>query len=119
QTSLITEIDDHVWMEACRQAAVWARQYPDERDRFVSVNVSGRELGHDNLAARLRAAIEYAALEPHLLVVELTETFLVHDDKAVARTLDEIRALGVRIALDDFGAGYSSLDYLRRLPIDI
>lgn len=119
QTSLITEIDDYVWMEVCRQAAVWARDYPDKADRFVSVNVSGRELGHANLAARLNTAIEHAALEPHRLVVELTETFLVGDDKAATRTLDDVRALGVRIALDDFGAGYSSLDYLRRLPIDI
>ncbi len=119
QTSLITEIDDCVWMHACRQAATWARRYPDEHDRFVSVNVTGRELGRANLAARLGAALEHGALEPHRLVVELTETFLVQDNDAAARTLDEVRALGVRIALDDFGAGYSSLDYLRRLPIDI
>ena len=119
QTSLITEIDDHVWMEACRQAAVWARQYPDERARFVSVNVSGRDLGRTNLAARLSAALEYAALDPYLLVVELTETFLVDDNEIAARTLEEVRGLGVKIALDDFGAGYASLDYLRRLPIDI
>jgi len=119
QTSLITEIDDYVWMEVCRQAAVWARDYPDNGDRFLSVNVSGRELRHANLAARLNTAIEHAALDPHRLVVELTETFLVSDDRAATRTLDDVRALGVRIALDDFGAGYSSLDYLRRLPIDI
>jgi EAL domain-containing protein (putative c-di-GMP-specific phosphodiesterase class I) len=119
QTSLITEIDDHVWMQACRQAATWSSRYPDEHARFVNVNVSGRDLGRTNLAARLNAAIEYAALDPHLLVVELTETFLVDDNEVAARTLEEVRTLGVRIALDDFGTGYASLDYLRRLPIDI
>ncbi len=119
QTSLITEIDDHVWRQACLQAAIWSTRYADEHERFVSVNVSGRDLARTNLAARLGAALERAALDPHLLVVELTETFLVDDNAAAARTLDEVRALGVRIALDDFGAGYASLDYLRRLPIDI
>ncbi len=119
QTSLITEIDDHVWRQACLQAAIWSTRYADEHERFVSVNVSGRDLARTNLAARLGVALERAALDPHLLVVELTETFLVDDNAAAARTLDEVRALGVRIALDDFGAGYASLDYLRRLPIDI
>ena len=68
---------------------------------------------------QVRAALDASGLEPHRLVLEITETVLMHDRDAAAATLWQLKGLGVRIAIDDFGTGYSSLAYLRRFPIDM
>ena len=70
-------------------------------------------------SSRSRAALDASGLEPHRLVLEITETVLMHDRDAAAATLWQLKGLGVRIAIDDFGTGYSSLAYLRRFPIDM
>ncbi len=116
QTSLILDIGDRVRRIACAQAAEWARRHDSG---FMGVNVSGRELALADLVDRLDVVLSETRLDPNRLVVEVTETYLVHDIERGVRVLDSIRALGARVALDDFGAGYSSLDYLRRFPIDI
>ena len=67
----------------------------------------------------MREALEASGLEPNRLVLEITETVLMHDRDAAAATLWQLKGLGVRIAIDDFGTGYSSLAYLRRFPIDM
>jgi EAL domain-containing protein (putative c-di-GMP-specific phosphodiesterase class I) len=118
-TSFIVDIDQHVRDVACLQAAAWNQRFPTTPRRFVSVNVSGRELRLADLAARIERTISLSSLEPSDLMIEVTETFLVEDLETGARRLREISDLGVLIALDDFGTGYSSLDHLRRLPIDI
>jgi EAL domain-containing protein (putative c-di-GMP-specific phosphodiesterase class I) len=84
----------------------------------LSVNVSGRQLDHDELVDDVRDALEEAALDPARLTIEITETQLMRDPDATARRLAALKALGVSVAVDDFGTGYSSLAYLRRFPID-
>jgi diguanylate cyclase (GGDEF)-like protein len=114
ETGSIVPLGCWVLREACAQATEWER-----RDIGVSVNVSLRQLGHANLLADVAAAIEDSGLDPGGLTLEITETFLVGQDEAALARLKELKSLGVRLALDDFGVGYSSLRYLTELPFDV
>lgn len=119
QTSFIVDIDEYVRYEACRQAAEWSHRFARVPARFMSVNVSGRELRLPDLAARILRTLDRVALDPKALMVEVTETFLVGDAKGSSHTLTELSEAGVLIALDDFGTAYSSLEYLSRFPVDV
>jgi diguanylate cyclase (GGDEF)-like protein len=119
ESGLITEIGALVLNDACFQAARWVAETPDHHDLLVTVNLSARQVGDDAIVDQVRAALDASGLEPHRLVLEITETVLMHDRDAAAATLWLLKGLGVRIAIDDFGTGYSSLAYLRRFPIDM
>src|SRR3954468_5554039 len=119
ESGLITEIGAIVLNDACHQAARWVAESPDHHDLLVTVNLSARQVGDDAIVEQVRAALDASGLEPHRLVLEITETVLMHDRDAAAATLWLLKGLGVRIAIDDFGTGYSSLAYLRRFPIDM
>ncbi|MGH9056127.1 MAG: EAL domain-containing protein [Acidimicrobiales bacterium] len=119
RTGLVTDIDDRVRHVACRQAVEWARRFPATPPRYVSVNVSGRELRLNDLTDRIAKSIEETGIQPSGLVLEITETFFVGDAHDTARQLNAVKDLGIKLALDDFGTGYSSLGYLRSFPIDI
>ena len=84
----------------------------------VSVNLSGRSLTHPALAERVSAALAAGGIDPGQLVLEVTETVTVDEASGVAEALAELRALGVRVAIDDFGRGYSALARLDQLPMD-
>ena len=114
-TGLIVPIGRWVLHEACRQVAEWRGH---GHELTLSVNVSGRQLDHDELVDDVRSAVEDAGIEPSLLTIEITETMLMRDPDATARRLAALKQLGIRVAVDDFGTGYSSLTYLRRFPID-
>ncbi|MCW2705660.1 MAG: hypothetical protein JWQ37_3655 [Blastococcus sp.] len=118
-SGLITEIGAIVLNDACHQAARWVAETPDHTDLLVTVNLSARQVGDDRIVEQVSAALAASGLEPHRLVLEITETVLMHDRDAAAATLWLLKGLGVRIAIDDFGTGYSSLAYLRRFPIDM
>jgi EAL domain-containing protein (putative c-di-GMP-specific phosphodiesterase class I) len=117
ETGLIVAVGRHVLQESCRQACGWQKR-PDGEGMAVHVNLSAVELKDPALADTVAAALESCGLEPHLLVMEITES-LVQDADASAVALEQLRDLGVRLALDDFGTGYSSLSYLRSMPLDI
>jgi len=116
ETKLIVDVGRWVIDEACRQAKEWRL---DERSMYVSVNVSARQLDGDHLTRDLRDALAQTGLAASALVIELTETAIMHDAQATARQLHSIKELGVGVAIDDFGTGYSSLAYLRQFPVDI
>jgi EAL domain-containing protein (putative c-di-GMP-specific phosphodiesterase class I) len=82
----------------------------------IAVNVSGWQLRHAGFVANVRAALESSGLDPRALLLELTETVLLKH--RVVGTLERVRELGVGLAVDDFGTGHSSLDYLARFPLD-
>jgi diguanylate cyclase (GGDEF)-like protein len=119
ESGLITEIGALVLNDACRQAARWVADSPEQEDLLVTVNLSARQVADDQIVDQVSAALADSGLEPRRLVLEITETVLMHDRDAAAATLWLLKGLGVRIAIDDFGTGYSSLAYLRRFPIDM
>jgi EAL domain-containing protein (putative c-di-GMP-specific phosphodiesterase class I) len=104
--------------EATRQLAAWKRERPDAAPGQVSVNVAGPQLHDPGFVGDVADAITRAGLLPGELVLEVTESSLIDDDGSEA-CLGELRALGTRLAIDDFGSGYSALNYLRRFPLDI
>jgi len=116
QTDLIVPIGEWVLREACRQTRAWQRQGFDPM--VVSVNLSSRQFGKQDLAGLVEQTTRELRLSPGCLGVELTETSIMHGEQQVGETLRALRALGVNVAMDDFGTGYSSLSSLRRLPID-
>jgi EAL domain-containing protein (putative c-di-GMP-specific phosphodiesterase class I) len=86
------------------------------QDAFVSVNLSAPELCSDTIVDSIRTALTSHGMPAQALRIELTETAVIANMQNVARTLDQLRALGVGIALDDFGTGYAGLEYLQQLP---
>lgn len=114
---LISEIDRIVLRQAAERLAAWQRE---GRELVLSVNVSARELHADGFAADVALTLERAGVDPSGLELEITENVLMRDYERTRRQLVALkeRAPGLRIAVDDFGSGYSSLNYLRQLPID-
>jgi EAL domain-containing protein (putative c-di-GMP-specific phosphodiesterase class I) len=116
ETELIIPIGRWVLMEACRRA-VELDPRPDGLE--IAVNVSAVQLRDPGLVDDVQRALDSAGLDPSRLILELTESSVISDLDAAAITLCELRTHGVRIALDDFGAGYASLQHLRAFPVDI
>ena len=85
----------------------------------MAVNISGRHLQQGNLVEDVRNALEISGLEPGSLVIELTEGTIMQNTEVNLERFRDLKTLGVRLAIDDFGMGYSSLSYLHRFPIDI
>jgi diguanylate cyclase (GGDEF)-like protein len=115
ENAMIIPIGRWVLEQACQQAAAW---HATGHTIGMSVNVSARQLEHDEFVAEVRDALADNGLPPHALTLEITETVLMRDATAAAIRLRALKALGVRIAIDDFGTGYSSLAYLRQFPVD-
>ena len=118
ETGLIVPIGAWVMEGACRQLKRWQRDYP-ETAREVSVNLSGRQFAQPDLLEVIASSLEKAELDPESLCLEVTETVLVQDTEQTLSVLAHLKDLGVQIAIDDFGMGYSSLSYLKRFPVDL
>jgi len=115
ESGLIVEVGRQVLLKACRQAADWLAQGIETR---VAVNVSPRQLLRVDLWRQVAEALEQTALPAHLLELEIVESAILQDVDAAAKVLGELRKLGVSIAIDDYGTGYSSLKYLKHFPVD-
>jgi diguanylate cyclase (GGDEF)-like protein len=113
---LILSIGTWVRHEACRQAQAWLQSGLDLDQ--IAVNVSARELRGKDFLSGLETILQDTRLDPKRLVVEMTESGLMHDTQHTTAILHALKDLGVQIAIDDFGTGYSSLSYLRSFPID-
>jgi EAL domain-containing protein (putative c-di-GMP-specific phosphodiesterase class I) len=114
---LMGAVDDFVLMRACEDSGALAKAYGWPVD--VHVNVSATRLGLPSLEAAVEKALERSGLQPGRLVLEVTESAQVSDIDAAIACANRLRERGVRIALDDFGAGFSWLGRLRSLPVDI
>jgi diguanylate cyclase (GGDEF)-like protein len=119
ETRLIVPIGRWVIQEACRQAAELKALPGVAPDLTVAVNLSPYQLEDPGLVGDVARAIEAAGIGPGTLVLELTESELTADLDAAAPMLLRLRDLGVRLALDDIGTGYSRWSYLRSFPVDI
>jgi diguanylate cyclase (GGDEF)-like protein/PAS domain S-box-containing protein len=121
-TGLIVPVGEFVLHQACAQTARWRRD-ADLPDGFVTwVNLSAKQLSAGGVSALVHEALEAAELPPTFLGLEVTETALVQEGHAGERAraeLQELHGLGVRIAVDDFGTGFSSLGQLRSFPVDM
>ena len=115
----ILPIGRWVLREACRQTGAWQREGAVPDDLFLSVNVSAREIQQAGFVEGVRETLVETGVDPARLVLEITETALLRATPATIGTLDELRALGVRVVIDDFGTGYFSLSHLRQFPVDI
>jgi diguanylate cyclase (GGDEF)-like protein len=115
RAGLSHRLDLWVLREAVRQTAAWRRRGHDRI--FVNVNLSAEAFARPQLAEEVEALLEEFELPGRQLVVELTESTLLQDARAAARTLQRLSELGVGVWLDDFGTGYSSLSHLRTLPL--
>ncbi|MGH8136988.1 MAG: putative bifunctional diguanylate cyclase/phosphodiesterase [Steroidobacteraceae bacterium] len=116
ETGLIVPIGKWVLQSACAQNKAW--QDAGLPPIVVSVNVSPRQFRQENLLQTVAEALQSTGLDPHFLELELTESMVMHDAPQLVAMLDELKELGVQIAVDDFGTGYSSLSYLKRFPVD-
>ncbi len=115
ESSLIVPIGKWVLREACRQARAW--QDAGLPPVSIAVNISAVELRAVDFVTGVRAILLETGLKPEYLELELTETFLMQDERSTATTLQALKDMGVQLALDDFGTGYSSLSYVKRFPI--
>ena len=118
ETGLIGPLGEWVLRTACEQGREWSRRSPGE-ELCVAVNVSGRQFRDDGFVELVASILQETGLRADLLELEITESLLMQDTVGSVKVLDALKKLGVRIALDDFCTGYSSLGYLARLPIDV
>jgi EAL domain-containing protein (putative c-di-GMP-specific phosphodiesterase class I) len=115
ETGLIVPIGRWVLDQACRQVALW--QQDGEAPLGVSVNLSSRQFRDAGLVADVGNALKETGLKSELLTLEITETSVMEDADSVLRKMEAVTDLGVKLVIDDFGVGYSSLSYLKRFPV--
>ncbi|HYI16655.1 MAG TPA: EAL domain-containing protein, partial [Thermomicrobiales bacterium] len=118
ETGLIVPLGEWVLREACRQARSWADQLGGTVTPGVCVNVSAVQLRHSDLVERIDESLAESGLDPSHLVIEITESVMMHDVELTTRTLQRLTDAGVRLAIDDFGMAYSSLSRLNRFPLN-
>jgi EAL domain-containing protein (putative c-di-GMP-specific phosphodiesterase class I) len=104
--------------QACRQAGNWYRSRPDEPPVGIAVNLSTLQITRNELPDLVLRALQASGLDPACLSLEISESTMLGSFDALRDALEALKALGVRLVLDDFGKGYSSLTYLTRLPVD-
>jgi diguanylate cyclase (GGDEF)-like protein/PAS domain S-box-containing protein len=120
ESGLIVPLGEWVLREACAQGAAWRQSSGASSSEVgVAVNLSGRQITSPSFIARVSAILAETGLPPGALTFEVNERVLVEEDGLIVERLAELHQLGVRMAIDDFGAGYASLASLPRLPLDI
>jgi EAL domain-containing protein (putative c-di-GMP-specific phosphodiesterase class I) len=119
ETGLIVPLGAWVMREACQQLAAWQRQDPQSAPALISVNLSRAELAlGSRLVERIRDALLESGLAPQCLQIEIAEREVVRNPGVVVEILQDLRQLGVRLSMDEFGTGTSSLSCLRGFPFD-
>ncbi len=116
-TGLITSLGRWTLFTACQEAARWLPN--SEKPIRLSVNISPLQFEQDDVFSAVVDALKETGFPPDLLDLEITESLLLRDDASIERSLEELRRMGVRIVLDNFGKGYSALAVLMSQPIDV
>jgi diguanylate cyclase (GGDEF)-like protein len=119
EIGFIHNIDRFVLTEACGQARRWQSQGIAPADLLMSVNLSAREISDNSIRESVSLSLLETGFEPTNLILEITESALLRDLEATIRNLEALKSLGLSIAVDDFGTGFSSFSHLEQLPIDI
>ncbi|HEX5717338.1 MAG TPA: EAL domain-containing protein [Thermoanaerobaculia bacterium] len=119
ETGLILPLGRYVLTQACQRVRHLQTKYPEHRDLRVSVNLSNKQFFQSDLHEQIAEALAVSGLEPEYLGLEITEGVIIRHAESATSRFSRLKALGVQLYLDDFGKGYSSLNYLHRYPMDI
>jgi diguanylate cyclase (GGDEF)-like protein len=117
-SGLIKPITVWILEEACRQLSKWQSLAGDYRSLMVSVNISGKHLGNNDLIHDVERALDLTHIHPSSLKLEITESAAMENPDHTVNMLTSLKELGVQLSIDDFGTGYSSLSHLHKLPFD-
>jgi diguanylate cyclase (GGDEF)-like protein/PAS domain S-box-containing protein len=117
EIGLVSTLSKWVLTEACRQNFRWQEQ--GLPPLLIAVNMSARQFDDDDVLADTARILEETDMDPTLLELEITESMMMYNPEKTIQILSELRKMGIRIAIDDFGIGYSSLSHLKQFPIDI
>jgi diguanylate cyclase (GGDEF)-like protein/PAS domain S-box-containing protein len=117
-TGLITRLDRFVLRQACSQLATWQSRYPAANELSVAVNLSPREFRAPGIVDEVSRVLHASGLDPSRLKLEITESLAMLDGGMMPLLIRGLNDLGVRVIIDDFGVGYSGLDYVKRLDVD-
>lgn len=117
KTGFITEVDLYVWEQVCRMLARWKQE---NRTLIpISVNVSRADLYHSDFMDRILELMDKYDIEPSLLHMEITETVYTENQNQILDMVNQMEKLGFKVEMDDFGSGYSSLNMLTEIPVDV
>ncbi len=119
ETGLIVPIGKLVLSRACSQLRDLHKRFPDRPGLCINVNLSKRQLIEEDLVRQVAEVLETTGIDPTLLKLEVTESAIMEQAEAVTPVLRQLKSLGVKLAMDDFGTGHSSLSCLHRFPIDV
>jgi EAL domain-containing protein (putative c-di-GMP-specific phosphodiesterase class I) len=117
ETGLILQIGEWVLETACEQIKAWSVS-PLTRHLRMAVNVSSVQFAQDSFVAQVQRILEKYDIEPACLKLELTESLMLNNVEDIIKKMHLLKALGIGFSMDDFGTGFSSLSYLKRLPLD-
>ena len=113
---MIAEMDRCMWRSACEILKGWQQDHPD---LFISVNISPKDFYYMDVAAEIKALVEEFSLPPEKLRLEITETVMMNDEENHLAVINDLRNAGFLVEMDDFGSGYSSLNMLKDMPMDV
>lgn len=116
ENGMIAEMDRSMWRSACEILSEWCKNWPD---LFISVNISPKDFYFMDVAAEIRGLVREFGLAPEKLRLEITETVMMTDEEKHLSVINELRSAGFLIEMDDFGSGYSSLNMLKDIPLDV
>jgi diguanylate cyclase (GGDEF)-like protein len=118
ETGLIVQLGEWVLSEACRQLMLWEKEFSLKAPLNISVNLSGIQLNNPNFIDQIDRLLDSIGLDGEFLKLEITESVLMENASSVTNILRQLKQRKIKLCIDDFGIGYSSLSYLRYLPID-
>jgi diguanylate cyclase (GGDEF)-like protein len=118
ETGLIVPIGKWAIQEACNQLKIWQQQFYWQPELILGVNLSARQFFQPDLIEQIQEIIQTSGINPNGLRLEITESVIMDDLEATINLLNRLKSLGLRLSIDDFGTGFSSLSYLPRFPID-
>lgn len=116
ETGLINQVSDWVLHTACKQLKQWQQS---GHELQVAVNLSGKDVQQNDFKEKMQRVVEEYQIAPKTLELEITEGTLMENPSELEAELNALRAMGLTLAIDDFGSGFSSLNYLKRLPVDV
>lgn len=118
ETGLLDRIDRWVMREACHQVQQWSQQISNEFPLLISVNLANKQFAQPNIVEQIGEILHETGLNASCLKLEITEEVIMENDESAISKLEQLKALGIQLSIDDFGIGYSSLSRLHRFPLD-